>query len=455
MVALLLLGIGFLVWTLFPKVDGFTPGEATGIDSYEPIVVVFTRKIKPGTVEFSFSTSIEGEYTLEGNQVSFQPSTPWPNEQVIEVKLNPGARSVLGFPILKQYHWNISINPVKLLYLYPASGKAMLLSLNLATGEREQLTESAGNIQSFAVSPSGRMIVYSEKNNLNGSDVRVIDRSKKTDILLFSCQKYDCANLKFSQDDQFLAYEKMLDFSEPEVWLFSLQDQSNAQFNIIGQWGNLINWSPEGLLVFYNINLQRYEFWQIDQETVFFVYSNIGDVGAWSPDGKYFFYREEIPVTLDTPVVVPRESSLEIDNETVIFEEQFVESFSSHLIRLNIETKQITDITGSDYFEDATPSYAPDGNTILFTRRGIDVETWIPGRQLWAMNSDGGNQRQISESIEYLYGGIQWHPDGTIFAYTRTNQVDHTSPIELWIRNADGSNPVRILVDAFSPNWLP
>src|SRR5690606_39007317 len=56
------------------------------------------------------------------------------------------------------------------------------------------------------------------------------------------------------------------------------------------------------------------------------------------------------------------------------------------------------------------PSWSPDGATILFEVR--DAE----GRyNLWAMDADGANQRQLTDHA--AAGWATWHPDGRQVAY--------------------------------------
>ena len=110
------------------------------------------------------------------------------------------------------------------------------------------------------------------------------------------------------------------------------------------------------------------------------------------------------------------------------------------------DTRQLTSNGG--YNAEATAS--PDGKTIIFTStRDGDVE-------LYVMHSDGSGVKRISHRVGYD-GGAFFSPDGKQIVWraqypvTQADTADYLSllsrrlvrpsKLELWIANADGSNP--------------
>ncbi|GAB5494179.1 MAG: hypothetical protein Phog2KO_43940 [Phototrophicaceae bacterium] len=74
------------------------------------------------------------------------------------------------------------------------------------------------------------------------------------------------------------------------------------------------------------------------------------------------------------------------------------ESGSSEIWILDIETRQTTNITESEMFA-SSPQWSPDGEMIVFAGvanhdRGIDLDLYI-------MDADGGNIRQITDFVGY------------------------------------------------------
>ena len=98
----------------------------------------------------------------------------------------------------------------------------------------------------------------------------------------------------------------------------------------------------------------------------------------------------------------------------------------------------------TDPADDCFPAYSPDGSTIAFlsARSGI--------MQVWAMDADGGNQRQLTFDAPIKGQLPEWSPDGTLVAYSSGGQI--------WAMDADGGNQ-HMLLDlpgiTFGPAWSP
>lgn len=85
---------------------------------------------------------------------------------------------------------------------------------------------------------------------------------------------------------------------------------------------------------------------------------------------------------------------------------------------------------------DAEVTYAPDGHTILFGRQ-------IEGRMdLWTMNPDGRNQKQITFTPDWQEGGAVFLPDSrTIIprAWKKSDEDLPLKPMQLFLLAEDGS----------------
>ena len=103
----------------------------------------------------------------------------------------------------------------------------------------------------------------------------------------------------------------------------------------------------------------------------------------------------------------------------------------------------------TDPADDSFPAYSPDGSTIVFlsSRSGIN--------QVWLMDTDGGNQRQLTFDAAVKGQLPEWSPDGTHIAYVA--HIDFTGG-QIWVMDADGANQ-HLLVDLpgnlFGPAWSP
>ena len=80
---------------------------------------------------------------------------------------------------------------------------------------------------------------------------------------------------------------------------------------------------------------------------------------------------------------------------------------------------------------DSAPAWSPDGRQIAF-------ESDADGdREIYVMNADGSNVRQITHNTLWDEGPA-WSPDGTKFAFSSGADDLH---LDVWTMNVDGSNP--------------
>jgi TolB protein len=86
------------------------------------------------------------------------------------------------------------------------------------------------------------------------------------------------------------------------------------------------------------------------------------------------------------------------------------------------------------------PDWSPDGNQIALSRAGVSVDGQIRP-QIWLMNVDGSNLRQITQGST-IGGWPSWSPDGTQMVFNvLKNLGSPTDPQpEVGIMNADGTN---------------
>ena len=86
------------------------------------------------------------------------------------------------------------------------------------------------------------------------------------------------------------------------------------------------------------------------------------------------------------------------------------------------------DLTGADNLEDTSPAYSPDGASLAFARKYLDVTRWTPGRQIWLMNSDGSGARPLTQDPYFNHFNMVWDPDGDQIAYVRFDENSTNRP---------------------------
>jgi imidazolonepropionase-like amidohydrolase/Tol biopolymer transport system component len=90
---------------------------------------------------------------------------------------------------------------------------------------------------------------------------------------------------------------------------------------------------------------------------------------------------------------------------------------------------------------DFQPRFSPDGKFIAFIsdRSGSD--------NIWIMNADGSNPRALTKEKKYMFGSPVWSPDGQYVLARRWGAYPHESYLrssELWLFHKDGGAGVQV-----------
>ena len=132
-------------------------------------------------------------------------------------------------------------------------------------------------------------------------------------------------------------------------------------------------------------------------------------------------------------------------------------AFASHIAVINEDGTGFQELTSGG--EDRDPAWSPDGSQIVYSGHRIG------GHNIIRMNADGTGQVPLTSTIFPVTNETPaWSPDGTKIAFT-SNRTG-IGRAEIWVMNADGTNPVRLTVSVqfsgsslfgidFSPAWSP
>lgn len=103
------------------------------------------------------------------------------------------------------------------------------------------------------------------------------------------------------------------------------------------------------------------------------------------------------------------------------------------------EQVQLTHDPEPDYI----PSWSPDGKTILFTSWRKDKGEEKRAPHIYAMNTDGSNQRRLVKESLNTSDGATWSADGKKIVYSRKGEKG----ADVYIADSDGTNERRITND--------
>jgi Tol biopolymer transport system component len=231
---------------------------------------------------------------------------------------------------------------------------------------------------------------------------------------------------------------------ERQVWILALADEADpVRVQPEEQVANSPNWSPNGILAFYNDSLGAVTFLQpAGMQLLNMVPNGLGFLGSWSPDGEFLVLPE---------IVFPTASEQDGGDQL---------DFFSHLYRIESATMDVEDLS-LGMVEDASPAYSPDGEWIAFGRKFLD-ERWTPGRQVWIMRADGsqpradGSQpRPITDDPDFSHASLVWNPDSSRLAYMRLSQTDPNEMPEIWMIDRDGEAHQFLVEGGYLPQWIP
>jgi Tol biopolymer transport system component len=459
LLVLIAIAAGSLIyWLTAPRLLKISPASgADNVPAASPLRLTFSLAMQPASVTERLSTDppMKGKFTWEGNTLLFMPDLPWPSGETITVHLAAGGRSagLLGLTLRQERQWTFTIGDSLLAYLYPSDGPSDIYSLDPQTGDEERLTNSSGEVLDFSVSTTGADIYYTTSQGEDGSTIYRLDRLTGNIEVILKCPQALCRYPVVSPGGDFLAYERTSLSSNsqpnnPQVWLLPLVKGGLPSSGPVSAPMLVADpahqtqqpfWSPAGMLTYYDMTLSAFIIKDPANGKTLQFSNQTGLLGTWGPTGKTLVTSEIFANTINDPNTLGDLSPLPY----------------AHLMRFNTADGSVQDLSGTDYLEDTSPSFSPDGTLLAFARRYLDVARWTPGRQLWLMRPDGGNAHALSQDPQYNYYNFTWSQDGSHLAYVRFNQAALTEPPEIWWVDVNGTHAVQLVTGGYAPQWIP
>lgn len=124
----------------------------------------------------------------------------------------------------------------------------------------------------------------------------------------------------------------------------------------------------------------------------------------------------------------------------------------AEIFAINAEGTRLRQLTKNDAF-DESPSWSPRGRQIGF------VYSDYPDRpDVWVMDANGQNRRQLTQGDTAADNGPVWAPDGRKAAFVRSPAFNDPGPPKdvIYVMNSDGSDQRPLTqIDASFPTWSP
>jgi TolB protein len=239
-------------------------------------------------------------------------------------------------------------------------------------------------------------------------------------------------------------------------------------------------WSPDGQRIIYDKSdfpsadnpLGLPSLWWLDLATnqTGRVFPNSQWPGlnpGWSPDGQWLNYTSpgsgqvEIYNLKDgRRHTIPGQTTGSVawqpDSSTLLIEAVRTQAagFLTHLLRFNLESGQLVDLSGAANAEDTAAAWSPDGQWIAVVRRELSNPDEAKNLQLWVMRADGSQARRLTSQVDALYGPLSWSPDGKYLLFHQYVLKKQKQP-DIWLLNIQTGELQVVASPGYWPAWLP
>ncbi len=434
-------GGGYVLLT--PKIINTIPADgASSVFSDTPIQITFSQDIQSDGVEkyLVLEPNTTGIYQVIGNTLVFTPSVPWAQDQRVTVSLLPGIKSTLGIPVLVGKTWQYDTRHPWLLFQMDTHDHSDVYSIDPNGLDVNKLVTNGDSVLDYTVSPDNQLY-YSTVLSTGGSIIRRLDIQEQSLVDILPCQNAVCNQMRLSPDQSQLVYHR-IERSEspgmkPALWMLDLTGgNASGEPNLVGIRNHVTRdpvWSAGGWLAFYDETSGAFQFYYPPTGQRVSFDNATGEPGSWSADG----------LTYAAPDInYPTNSS----NTPLYY---------SQIILYQPQTSERTELTRDIRMEDLLPTFSPIDNDLVFARRYLNPQNWTPGRQIWAIQSNGTNPRPLTNSGVDNHLGFAWSPNGEMLAYLRFNTASLTGERQLWLMDMTRGTRQKILMNAYNLQWLP
>lgn len=418
-------------------IDRTVPGDGEVISATSAIGIAFKVPMDTASVEeaFSISPEVDGAFTWDENTLWFEPNQAFTPGETYQIKIIGGLKNRKGESIAVDLNWGFTIREPELLY-YQLAGEWGEIWRATAEGQNQRpLTETEGRVIDFAVDHTGSTIIFSVQNEVEGSDLWLMDRTGKDQRLLVRCDHDHCREPTWSRDAVQVAYTREISNSEksgifhPKIWLLDVNSGKTAQLiRDNAALGHSPSFSPEGMkLAYYDIIDVGIRVIDLETSQEFFYPTTISGAGGWSPDSTKIIFTDIVPAG----------------------HEPFVEVFIADL-----STQEVTPAFGTPILdtEFSQPQWSPDNFWIAVALRPVNSGI---SKSLWALGLGSERRRLIADEPSATFSAYHWDAWGQRLVYQRLELGFSPSQISIWVWDWDSGQSREIIKNGGRPLWLP
>jgi dipeptidyl aminopeptidase/acylaminoacyl peptidase len=297
-------------------------------------------------------------------------------------------------------------------------------------------------VQAPRLSPDGKQIIYGRRwvDKINDDWVTSLwimnaDGSRNRALLTGG-------NVEWSPDGTRIAYVARGEPSGSQIFVRWMDAEgATSQITRVSQSPSNLQWSPDGKSIAFTMQVPQRENWdipmprapqgakwteppriitQLDYKQDRQGFTNPGDTHIYIVDADGGSPRQITSGKWDhgAPQWMP-------DGKSIVFTADRVEEAEyrwrqSDIYKVDVASGTITQLTRRNG-PDQQPTPSPDGRYIAYT--GYDsLQASYKDSELYVMNADGSNPRQISGNFDRSPQGLIWAPDGSGIYFNADNE---------------------------------
>ncbi|MCP5097423.1 MAG: hypothetical protein GY943_17905 [Chloroflexi bacterium] len=354
---------------------------------------------------------------------------------------------LLGGLLFWQHQFSTSNNNPHIVFLsWDKNEQTQLFLTNLDPVEPIQLTQAAGDVISYAISPTTHQIAYTIEFEAGGSELWLLEINGRfrpnTPKRILSCPQARCSNPVWAADGRRLIYEKRELENLPILWwldvetgetitvlINSNQPTYGAQLSPDGNWISYVNPTEESITL-YNFENGRFQH----------IPTQMNLPAIWHPNNTQLIVTNWNLIT---------NHSEDTDNHQT-HTHDYLEAINLFIV--NIANEEHIPLTNEGNVDDGIPVWSPDSSRIAFGRKLHQTNS---GRQIWLTNPDGSDAFALTNNLMVHHGAIGWSGDGRYLLHQRFNTTTPGTSPSIWIIDLQTEQSQQIAPVGFLPTWLP
>ncbi|MBN1487999.1 MAG: PD40 domain-containing protein [Anaerolineae bacterium] len=299
------------------------------------------------------------------------------------------------------------------------SGNTQIWELDWETRNAQKLAQLPGDVLEYVISPDGQLILAPVLRTDGGQDLWMIETNNGHAKLWLDCTPDDCTAPSWSPDSQNIIYTRITDGTTTLWEATSDTGITHPFFPDSDIQAGYALWSPDGQqLAYVDPEGQVCIFTLSDADTQC-IPAKMEARPTWSPDGNILLVTD---MRLGT-------------------------GFVSHILRVNLQSYMLLDLSRSFNVEDDAPAWSPNGQWIAFRSRAAGAAM---GKQIWLMPANGVEAYALTAEPEFHYGPPVWAANSETLIVTQYSTEGNQT---LWAISIATGSQEQLVTNGYRPQW--